>query len=343
MEKTDDAKDASARWSAGIDWAADMEGGSFRLLPMVHANLAALGCNHPQMNRLAGIYRYHWFSAQSHIKRGLYAVRLLREAEIPVMVSKGLALACSVYPSPALRPMSDIDLLVRYVDALRAFQILTDAGWTEPADSYRQWSARRADMLVLTIGCNLRHHSEGKIDLHWALMHEAGGTGLEDTVWASARQIKIGNDKLLRLSATLMLLHVIAHGLRPNALSPLRWVVDAAMLLSKESASIDWPLFHQWASRLHVGNRVRQGLTFLRDEIKIPIPNDALPDKAPVGDWLETLENRAWMARMQRPVEAALTPFDRSVQLARLIAGNQRGALSGLAAGWLRRRLGSAS
>jgi hypothetical protein len=123
------ACDAFADWQRHIDWDDDIEGGSLRLLPLVHANLSNLACPDPQRGRLAGIYRYHWCAAQTHIRSGGHAIHLLKAADIPVMVTKGLALACSVYPSPALRPMSDIDLLVPLSDALRALDILTKAGW----------------------------------------------------------------------------------------------------------------------------------------------------------------------------------------------------------------------
>ena len=115
------------------------------------------------------------------------------------------------------------------------------------------------------------------------------------------------------------------------------------MLLARDAGSIDWQQFHHWAGRLHVGHRVCQGLAFLRDEMNVAITDTALPGPLPAQDWLERLENRAWLARLRRSADAPPSPLDRSVQLARLVAGTQRSALPGLAAGWLRRRLGAVS
>jgi hypothetical protein len=339
LDEGDSALTAFARWSAGIDWAGDIEGGSFRLLPLVHANLSRQGAQHRMMGRLAGVHRYHWCAAQTHMRRGGALVQRLREAGIPVMLSKGLALATSVYDSPALRPMSDIDILVSPAQAVATLDLLLAAGWAEEPATARQWRHRRGDMLLLTIGDNLHHPREGEVDLHWALMHEAGGTGLDEAVWASACQTVIAGVPVPCPAPAFMLLHVIAHGLRPNALSPLRWVADAAMLLRRQGHAIDWPLFHHWAAVLAVRHRVAQGLAFLRDEMQLPVPAAALPDTLPTPDWLEWLEDRCWQKRIAVEADLPPTMMERGVQLARLACGRHRRALPRLALGWVSRRL----
>ena len=57
-------------------------------------------------------------------------VRRLAAENIRVMLLKGAALATTVYPSFAARPMGDLDILVRPGEAQRAWQCLVDAGWT---------------------------------------------------------------------------------------------------------------------------------------------------------------------------------------------------------------------
>lgn len=54
----------------------------------------------------------------------------LASAEIPVILLKGAHLAEIVYGEPALRPMSDLDLLVRKGDLPRTWQLLLDQGYT---------------------------------------------------------------------------------------------------------------------------------------------------------------------------------------------------------------------
>ena len=72
-------------------------------------------------------------------RRELLRATLLRlaEASIPVIVLKGAALATLVYPSPALRPMRDIDLLIKRHDQDRLEAVLRSMrdGDTHPGSS----------------------------------------------------------------------------------------------------------------------------------------------------------------------------------------------------------------
>ncbi|MCB0197385.1 MAG: nucleotidyltransferase family protein, partial [Anaerolineae bacterium] len=51
---------------------------------------------------------------------------------VQVLVVKGAALAYIIYPEPGLRPMRDIDLLVKKTDAYRAQQLLAELGFNAP-------------------------------------------------------------------------------------------------------------------------------------------------------------------------------------------------------------------
>jgi hypothetical protein len=340
----DEAKSAFALWSAGIDWAGDLEGGSFRLLPLVHANLARLGADHPMMGRLAGVRRYHWCQAQSHVFKGADAIDLLQNAGLSIMVSKGFALAHSAYPNPALRPMSDIDLLVPLDSAERALELLIDAGWAEASHSANQWRHRRRDMLLLTNGNNLFHSEFGEIDLHWSLTHESAGSGMDKIVWDTAQPLHVAGRTLKRPSPTFMLLHVITHGLRPNVMSPLRWVADAAMVIRHSAEPIDWPMLHHWAKRTHVEHRVAQGLAFLRDTMRLPVPAAAFSsDSLPAPSWIERLEDRHALRQLERAAGSQTSLKDkatlRAAQVTRLAVGENSKELPRLVTDWCRRNL----
>ena len=63
--------------------------------------------------------------------------RALREIATPALLVKGAALALTVYPSPASRPMQDHDLLVRRADRDRVLAALAAAGGVVHADPDR--------------------------------------------------------------------------------------------------------------------------------------------------------------------------------------------------------------
>ena len=53
----------------------------------------------------------------------------MAQAGVPFLVLKGAALAHLVYGDPRLRPMRDVDLLIRKADAGRALDVLTRCGF----------------------------------------------------------------------------------------------------------------------------------------------------------------------------------------------------------------------
>ncbi|MEO5730025.1 MAG: nucleotidyltransferase family protein, partial [Byssovorax sp.] len=65
----------------------------------------------------------------------------LRDVAAPTLLVKGAALALTVYPSPASRPMQDIDLLVRRADRDRVLAALTAAGGVVHASPGRPLTA----------------------------------------------------------------------------------------------------------------------------------------------------------------------------------------------------------
>ncbi|HEX5580896.1 MAG TPA: nucleotidyltransferase family protein, partial [Gemmatimonadaceae bacterium] len=65
------------------------------------------------------------------------ALSALRARRLPSVVLKGAYLAEHVYPSPALRPMGDVDLLVPAHSFDAAVEVLTCIGYAPPDDGSR--------------------------------------------------------------------------------------------------------------------------------------------------------------------------------------------------------------
>lgn len=87
---------------------------------------------------------------------------------IRVAVLKGTALACSVYPSPALRPRGDTDLLADPAQADAVHGILRQHGFERAADSFAGSSvgvARQECWVAERAG------TAQTLDLHWGLMN----------------------------------------------------------------------------------------------------------------------------------------------------------------------------
>jgi hypothetical protein len=105
----------------GPDWPGILRKAErWGLVPLVYASLrqAAPSDQVPPSvtDSLRQLYRRD--TIRGIARRELLRATLLRfsEASVPVIVLKGAALAALVYPSPTLRPMADVDLLVRGCD-----------------------------------------------------------------------------------------------------------------------------------------------------------------------------------------------------------------------------------
>lgn len=87
--------------------------------------------------------------------------RALEEAKIPVLLLKGPALARTVYPDPALRHSSDIDLLVKPEDVLKCEPVFSQLGYTCPEHTFHFAAQDRHHQVFFPSG-NGSH-----VELHW--------------------------------------------------------------------------------------------------------------------------------------------------------------------------------
>lgn len=332
-----DAARAFGAWDAGIDWQGDMEPGVFRLLPLVHGNLSRIGVAHPRMPRLAGVYRHSWCEAQQHLRRGEAVVRALAECNIPVMLSKGLLLGSAYYRSPAERPMSDIDLLVPRDHALPALDVLRALGFALGVEGDRRWRTAGADRMRLNIGVGLRHAELGEVDLHWEWLHEFPARAIGARWWAEARPFAFGDLKIWQPAPTHLLFHVITHGLRPNPLSPLRWVADAATIVRRSGVEVDWDELRWLGRQLRVESRVHFGLGVLSEIASIELP--AAFARAPHTSMVERIEERCAQIRVDAPASRRGRAASRLAYLLRLGTGPDKWHIPRLAAQSLARRI----
>lgn len=78
---------------------------------------------------LRGLYLRHRLNNQIHARVLLEIQEILQSENIRPVVLKGLALAHTLYPNPALRPVSDLDLLFKQDEVLPVLRLLSDAGF----------------------------------------------------------------------------------------------------------------------------------------------------------------------------------------------------------------------
>jgi hypothetical protein len=205
--------------------------------------------------------------------------RLARE-HIRVMLLKGAALATTVYPSFAARPMGDVDILVRPEEAQRAWQCLVDAGWTvELAGGERFYEGH--------------HHLVGLVDpkglhlvleVHRAMLPVPGPFRFDETaVWRDAQSITVGSTAVWVPSDQHQLLHLCVHFAWSHMLTSGigRTVRDVAMLL--ERSELDWDGFVQLARRTRAATCAYWTLAMSRTLAGARVPETVLASLRPWG------------------------------------------------------------
>jgi hypothetical protein len=220
---------------------------------------------------------------------------------IATLILKGAALARTVYADHSLRPMSDLDILVRRRDALRAIGWLLSQGW----GAVDRRVARRLGLFFRT---GAESDAEGRVlqregiafardtielDLHWHVVHYRGWPDADDAFWDGSVQTTVGAVSTRILNATDSLLHVCEHGSRWNRVPPIRWIADAVMILRAGEAAIEWDRLVRRARELQVAFALAAMLGYLREEFDAPVPTGRLAElRAVRTTWVERAEHR---------------------------------------------------
>jgi Uncharacterised nucleotidyltransferase len=174
-------------------------------------------------------------SAVAGMARDVCLLKLLNafnSREIPVMLLKGAYLGRFVYEDPALRPMEDVDILVREEDLFRARQELTALGYdfVVAADfEYHQY-------LQMPETYSRPGNPFDIIDLHSAVRSMDYYLFSSAFLWKEAIEEDLKGRKVFYLSPEMNFVHLAVHNL--NHVGLLRDWIDIILLL--RNGNSDW-------------------------------------------------------------------------------------------------------
>ncbi len=193
------------------------------------------------------------------------ALRALAAAELPAVALKGPLLARRLYPEPALRLSSDLDLLVTPAALERAVAALVAAGWHEPAVPVQRHLRRHFAHL------HLERPGGPLLELHFHIDAAVGRELPADVLLARARRavgpqgapawVLAPEDELVTLA-----LHALKHGF-----ARLAWLYDLALFLRR--GAFDWPALAARARAWGVGSALALALARVRDRLGAPLPD----------------------------------------------------------------------
>ena len=163
----------------------------------------------------------------------------LNKVNIPVILLKGAYLAEKIYEDIALRPMLDIDLLLRKKDLAKGNEVLITLGYSQVKQiDIEIESARRHHISRLIKGCL-------PIELHWHIFPPRFPFNVDiDQIWERAVKQKTADKKLLVLSPEDLLLHLCVHASFHHVFeSGLKSLYDIKMVIEKFKDVLQWDIF----------------------------------------------------------------------------------------------------
>ncbi|MEE8163566.1 MAG: nucleotidyltransferase family protein [Anaerolineae bacterium] len=210
--------------------------------PLLYAELkerGADGVSAPLLHSLRGQYfaslarnvlTYHELGA---------ILELFRSESLQAILLKGAALAGTVYPDIALRPMSDVDPLVRVREVPRAKEILTACGYVPYlalAEGFNESFGQAATFtkpIPYPVGIDLRWHVLG-----WSYYRK--DVPSMDWFWDNALEQRVAGIPALVLSPEGRILHLSAHLAFHHRWQRLNWFYDIAQVIRCYENQLDW-------------------------------------------------------------------------------------------------------
>ena len=177
-------------------------------------------------------------------------LRRLAEERIPAIPLKGAFLSETVYPHPALRPLSDIDVLVRAEDRLRVDAALRGLGYSPGIDAHSLAFDLAYDGATFYDG-----PGGARVDVHWRLLNDPRYPWDEretEAVWRRAVPVTLAGESTLALAPEDLVLYLAAHLAIHHGLSGLLWYWDLALLFDRWATTLDWDVLVDRASRWKV-------------------------------------------------------------------------------------------
>ena len=226
------------------------------------------------------------------------ALGSLREDGVAVIVMKGALLAYAVYEHPALRPMGDIDLLVKPSDLQRAARVLQNDGYEARAEA----GDHRCHLPPFV------KPGAPEIDVHWRLSPPTTALPADD-LWERAVPVRVAGVEALGLCTEDLLLQVTAHAsYRHYFAAGLRPFCDIAEVLWKANRPVDWAAVARRARRCEWQRGVYLCLRLARDTVGAAVPDDVLRALEPDGFSAALIDTARFVVMQDAETNRSMTP-----------------------------------
>ena len=153
---------------------------------------------------------------------------------VEILPIKGMALLDDIYSELFIRPMTDIDILVKKEDIARASEIFHNLG-------YRKKLYGLKESYWLESQCHLAFFKDRSlVEMHWGLDFERHGRQILPEVWRKVRGIEADRGVVKLLSPEDTFFSLALHKRRFGKILSIKNVLDSRLLLNKYKDGFDW-------------------------------------------------------------------------------------------------------
>ncbi|MGH2493943.1 MAG: nucleotidyltransferase domain-containing protein [Ktedonobacteraceae bacterium] len=230
------------------------------------------------------------------------------EADIPLMLFKGPALAYQFYAPPHLRTYHDVDAFVQPGDLEKASELLAQRGFI----FYEEFRSNITDATRTGYNYILKQTDswlEMLIELHTAPHPSDIGAQFDASeLWERARRIELLGEPVLTMDHIDHLLYLCWH-YRFHGFTRLLWLYDLVVMLRALQVDMDWSMLVRRARRQNLATTLYYCLSWCRSLFAVEIPESVLKQLRPplvsrviverfaMPDVMKALASQRWQAR----------------------------------------------
>ncbi|MEJ6478851.1 MAG: nucleotidyltransferase family protein [Octadecabacter sp.] len=264
------ARQALADWFAQND-LADATFPEHRLLAAITTRFGRSLEGMAEYPRLIGLHRLHWTQSRLAVAANLPPLQAFVDAGLKVVLLKGAARIALDPSEQKSRTAFDLDLLLPDRDFETAVGILTSQGW----QSTRGESALGLRARVSSVRArNFKMGRFGDIDLHRCAYQYVHASEHDDAqLLIDAQPATYYDVPVFVPTVEERLVMAMGHGAWDGH-HHSDWLVDIASMLEREV--VDWDKLRKIAVGRHLGGPVAIALSFLSQELNLPIQHDDL-------------------------------------------------------------------
>lgn len=274
------------------DWEVLIEeSGRHGLAPLFYQRLKAFPGDSPVpvwvSRRLRLLYLQN-AGRNMNLYQGLVKVlEVMEKNHIPVIALKGAHLAELVYGNIALRPMSDLDLLVKKKDLIRVEEKLLELGYRPiqgpiqgpiegPIEDARKVTGRNYHFVYWMA------EKELSLEIHWTLIRPDYPFDIDlEGQWARSRTAVIGNSAVRVQSPEDLILHLCLHTGKDLFDKGLKLTCDLSETIRHYGQEMDWDQVLFGSRQWGIEKFVYLALRLAKELLNASVPEDLLKTLRP--------------------------------------------------------------